>query len=357
MIIRTAAAAVIAMAVLAAAYKIHGMSAEPSATAVISLRYQNASSGLAPDGTFFDMYEAVSDDVMETAAEELGEDPEKIQGSISIRPSGASAGQTVSSDYIMSYRGENGKKVLEAVCSAYETYFRKKHLLTADSVEYEACSFGKGSDPMAYAEYLENEADRFIGFLDTRIKEDDGWKPDEGPSLQTLKGGLDTVKDTEIAQLKTLIENSTAGSGEAASMKYTISVLEDQKKRADSSYEVRREAITLYDSKLFPTVSVPSVTSKDGEYYISTTKTGLDDIYEAAKYFLDASTSIRKDISARKIVLSKRQEAKSSNEDRIEEKVQDIEQDLKEAAEKIRTADAEFLKDHAGKLMEASIET
>lgn len=84
--------------------------------------------------------------------------------------------------------------------------------------------------------------------------------------------------------------------GFARTIAYRNRQLQKKKDQADAQYENRTQAIRdLYDSTLFPTVSIPSV--NNNTYYITTTRTGLDDIYDDTAGFLKTSLDLQRTIT------------------------------------------------------------
>lgn len=276
-----------------------------SAEAVLSLNFPDASVGLAPDGTPYDPYEICSDGVVRRANRGLSKSGMRIDaGSVTIRPSGVSGGMTIATDYVIGYEGAHADECLRALFDAYDAWFRENHTVTAGNLGYAPYPDDLG-EPVLVADYLDAEAARIGRYAGYRMSQAPDWVPDADVStFQSLRSRAQAISDVDVASFRAYVEEhgvSDDMDGLRGMFGYRQRLLARQLGLSDMSYSVRRDAITLYDSRLFPTVSVPSVSG--GQYYIRTTKTGLDDVYDASSYYLEASLSLRKQMTDNDLVI------------------------------------------------------
>lgn len=336
------AGAILVCAAGGAAY-IH---AHQESTAVISLAYQDASRGLYPDGTRIDAYLATSEDVLGAAEEALGY--EIPRESIWVRPSYTGKGATYATDYTITYDGTHGDEVLSAVVNAWDNAF-SAHTGTNRSVTaYE--TYPADMDYLDIASWLEKETEQIRYAANQRLKENKAWTPASGMSYADIVSAADNLQNVTIANLRTyIVQNGISTEPEtlANTIAYRNRELQKRKDQADAQYHNRLKAIELYDSTLFPTISVPSISN--GTYYVTTTRTGLDYIYDAAQDFLNQSLTIQKTITENELLLESMSAQGSPSADEIanaDTLISTIEQQIQDLADQLDKTDAEYEADN-----------
>lgn len=267
-----------------------------SVQAEISLRYEQAGDGLTPAGTRFDAYEILSSDVLENAGKKINMtlDPSDFH----LAPSYAGNGKTYATDYRITYHRRDGEHVLKSVLSEWKKEFTKEAF--PDPVILEYTPPDSDADYLSIESSLEDETDEILRYANSRIKEDGTWMPGDGKkSFSDIAGEAENITNVTLADLRTyIVQNgiSKDAAGFARTIAYRNRQLQKKKDQADAQYENRTQAIRdLYDSTLFPTVSIPSV--NNNTYYITTTRTGLDDIYDDTAGFLKTSLDLQRTIT------------------------------------------------------------
>ena len=309
-------------------------------TAVISLAYQSASRGLYPDGTRFDPYLATSEDVLSAAEDKLGY--EIPRDSIWVRPSYTGRGTTYATDYTLTYDGANGEEVLSAVIDAWADAFSAHTGTNRGVVEYER--YPEDMDYLDIASWLDAETEQIRYAANQRLKADNAWAPSTGMSYADIVSAAENLSAVDISNLRTyIVQNGISKDPEMLenTIAYRNRELQRRKDQVDAQYHNRLKAITLYDSTLFPTISVPSISN--GAYYVTTTHTGLDSIYEAAQGFLDDSLSIQKTITENNLLL-KNAGAEPTDEQisELDSRIEKIEQQIERLVTSIKATDTEY---------------
>lgn len=245
----------------------------------ISLTYQEAANGLNPNGTRFNPYFIISEEVLKKAEEKLGYEINTSNIWISFPSTTNKTSYTT--DFYINYNGDHdGTEVLQAVASSWAQLFEEKYTYNNSSVIYNEPS--EDTDYIYLVTWLSNEASEISSYAKKRMKENNTWN-DDGTTFRTIYDSAQNLIDVEIENFKTfIVQNGVSKDASSLinSMAYKDRLLSDKKQNFEAQYQNRRDAITLYDPTLFPTISVPSISS--GTYYITTTKTGLDYIYDAA---------------------------------------------------------------------------
>ena len=316
--------------------------ARQESTAVISLVYQNASHGLYPDGTRIDAYLATSEDVLSAAEATLGY--EIPRDSIWVRPSYSGKGSTYATDYTITYDGAHGDSVLRAVVNAWENAFSAHTGTNRSVIAYE--SYPVDMDYLDIASWMDKETEQIRYAANQRLKENKTWVPKSGMSYADIVSAADNLQNVTIANLRTyIVQNGISKDPETLenTIAYRNRELQKRKDQTDAQYRNRLKAIALYDSTLFPTISVPSISN--GTYYVTTTRTGLDYIYDAAQEFLNDSLSIQKTITENELLLASISDHGAPSADEIADadaRIGAIEQQIRDLASELSKTDSAY---------------
>ena len=306
-------------------------------TMTLSLVYQNASSGLTPSGTRYDPYLIVSDEIISPIEDEMGID---LNDKIWIRSSPDTKGKSIAAEYVIHCRGlENGDEVLEKIAANYTDYFETHYTMNDSILEYKRPD--KLLDYIEMTDYLEAKTSKITTFITKQIKLDESWCTADGANYQDLLEYGENILDIDIYNLRTFITQNgiTKSATDIKNIyQYKNLLLEMDKQKAQQQYENRRTSIEMYDPTLFPTISVPSI--KNGEYYVTTTKTGLDYIYDAASSFSESAYKLQTSIS--KNELTTKNIHFSGYNAEAEQRIRDIESKITQLIENTKKMDSEY---------------
>lgn len=319
---------------------------EPADTqAEISLRYEQAGEGLTPSDARFDAYEIISSDVLDKAEKKLGRplDPSDFH----LSPSYAGNGKTYATDYSITYHGIDGDEILKTVLSIWKNEFTKAAY--PDPVILDYTSPESDADYLSIEGSLEDETAEILRYANNRAKENSTWMPTDGnKSFADIAEEAQNITDVTLADLRTYIVQNGISKDSAAfarTIAYRNKQLQKKKDQADAQYENRVQAIkNLYDSTLFPTVSVPSVNGNT--YYITTTKTGLDDIYDDTAGFLKTSLDLQRTITDNEQI-SSHLDTSTGSAITASTMIKEAEKKIIQLAEEAKTTDEEYRKEQA----------
>ncbi len=305
--------------------------------AKISLNYQSATQGLNPNGTRFNPYEIVSDEVLEKASEELDYEISKNNVWISLPESGSSS--SISTDYFLYCDSGDKEAILKAILNAWAEKFESTHTASEASLNYAEPS--DDTDYIFLETWLESEANDLLSYAKTRLKADKTWVNSDNVGFQSVYDEIDNFINNDIAKYKTyIIENGITK--DADTLKQTIAykdkLLLNKKNSYDAQYDNRLAAIKLYDPTLFPTISVPSISS--GTYYITTTKTGLDYIYDAASVASTNATDIQTTLNDDTQLVSNMKE--SGTDEKADATYESLINRLTELSDKLKNLDKQY---------------
>lgn len=305
----------------------------------VSLVYQDASNGKNPNGTRYDPYLILSDEVLDPVEKELGFE---VDDKVWIRPAGNTKGESIATEYTLYCKDTDScPVVLIKIAENYTKYFETHYTMNDSILKYE--SPDKKLDYIEITDYLEKETNKITTFISKQLKKDDSWYADDGSNYQDLLEYGENILKIDIANLRAYItETGITENPETIrqSFEYRNLLLDIDRKNLKSQYENRKTAIELYDPTLFPTISVPSVTT--GEYYVTTTKTGLDYIYDAASVFSEEAYKLQKTISKNELVVRNMKEINYGT--KTEQKIQEIERKINYLIEQTKALDEKYKK-------------
>lgn len=321
---------------------------------VISLNYEIASKGLNPNNTRFNSYEIKSNEVLRDVIERL-----KISEMITVDELSESIeidNVSKKEDYILTdyvVRYERNPKigdidpeiVLSTLFDSYYNYFVKNYTTNNRILDYDEPD-KENSDYLDLIDKMEVEVDQISNYINDRMKENVSlFSEDTSASYQSLMDRAKNLKSVDLKNIRNeVIEKGITKDLDLMmnTMAYKNELLNIEQKSSMKAYETRMEAIDLYDSTLFPTISVPSV--NNNEYYISTTKTGLDYIFEDAKRFLKAGLDAQDEISSNTYIITRMNEAgETSTETNLEESINQVEDKIRKLTEDTKATDNAYI--------------
>lgn len=307
----------------------------------ISLTYQEAANGLNPNGTRFNPYFIISEEVLKKAEEKLGYEINTSNIWISFPSTTNKTSYTT--DFYINYNGDHdGTKVLQAVASSWAQLFEEKYTYNNSSVIYNEPS--EDTDYIYLVTWLSNEASEISSYAKKRMKENNTWN-DDGTTFRTIHDSAQNLIDVEIENFKTfIVQNGVSKDASSLinSMAYKDRLLSDKKQNFEAQYQNRRDAITLYDPTLFPTISVPSISS--GTYYITTTKTGLDYIYDAAASASSSSLATQRMIREDELLVANMSDDSSdtANLEMANQMYEKLKDSIQSLGEKLQDLDVKY---------------
>lgn len=322
---------------------------------IISLNYEIASKGLNPNNTRYNSYEIKSEEVLNDVIDRLKVSDRitvpELSDSIEI-DNVSKKEDYILTDYVVRYERNpkiediNPEIVLSTLFDSYYDYFVRNYttnnqILAYDGPDKDNCDYLNLIDKM------EVEVNQIRNYINDRMKENVSLFSDgTSESYQSLMERAENLKTVDLKNLRNeIIENGvTKDRGLMTNvMAYKNELLNIEQKTNMAAYETRMEAIDLYDSTLFPTISVPSV--NNNEYYISTTKTGLDYVFEEANQYLNASLDAQNEISSNTYVINKMAgyDKNRIDETKLNASIQQVEEKIKTLADDTKTTDDSYI--------------
>lgn len=301
----------------------------------VSISFSEISKGCNPDGSPFDIYEVLSETVLESACQKLDNkvNSETLKKHISVTgittdgsfsairqnvfdgndtysyfPSRYTISYSIISDAIKaegraaSLKAVLGQfemppksEILSAVAESYKEYYEKKYVTTSDMFNVD-WGKTKSLDYFNRANEINNILNRINRYLEKRYDEDVKFVSSGGIGFGDLSAEASRIIDTDVEEYKAfIIQNGITTDKDKLlkQLRYVSQKNYDQMQRSRGEYNIMLEGISIYDPLITKVVFVPALDSEN-EFYMNRTKIGIDYLTEnanAAKLLGDEAES------------------------------------------------------------------
>lgn len=311
----------IIIAVVAAVYVIAINS--NSAYTTISASFSEIADGHNPDGSPFEIYEVLSDEVLKSACDKLDNkvDPETLKKHISVTgittdgtfntirqkvldgndtysyfPSRYTITYSIVSDSIAAdgvfasiaavfkqLAMPSKTKILQCVANSYKEYYENNYVLTSEVFDID-WSKTKSLDYFNRASEINNILNRISRYLGKRYDEDVEFVSKDGVSFGDLKDEAAGIMQNDIESYKSFVIQNGITSDRDKLLKqfrYVLNTNNDQAVRSRGEYAIMLDGISIYDPSITKVVFIPALDSEN-VFYMNRTKIGIDYLTEDA---------------------------------------------------------------------------
>lgn len=311
----------IIIAVVAAVYVIAINS--NSAYTTISASFSEIADGHNPDGSPFEIYEVLSDEVLKSACDKLDNkvDPETLKKHISVTgittdgtfntirqkvldgndtysyfPSRYTITYSIVSDSIAAdgifasisavfkqFAMPSKTKILQCVADSYKEYYESNYVLTSEVFDID-WSKTKSLDYFNRASEINNILNRISRYLGKRYDEDVEFVSKDGVSFGDLKDEATGIMQNDIESYKSFVIQNGITSDRDKLLKqfrYVLNTNNDQAVRSRGEYAIMLDGISIYDPSVTKVVFIPALDSEN-VFYMNRTKIGIDYLTEDA---------------------------------------------------------------------------
>ena len=295
-----------------------------SKVVTVTINFASVSKGQNPDGTPFDIYQILSDEVLEAASQKLGgkisaaelkrhlsvsdalmaKTNEQLKQSIldgqnenTYFPTVYSLTYATVSDeirkeglvqqvaaFFKGFAAPSMNRILEAVGQSYQEVYAASYLTYDAMFEIDWASI----DTVDYynrAEALRTEAMRIFRFLqDETNKNPTAGSSSGNLTYADLSNDLWQLINVDIENHKAyIIQNNITTSRKdlLRQFRYMEEIHVEEKERRTEEYRILDEAVDMYDSTTTKVVFIPAL-DQDDSFYMNRTKVGLDYLVEKA---------------------------------------------------------------------------
>ena len=294
-----------------------------SRSITITINSAAVSEGQNPDGSAFDIYQILSDEVLESASENLGGkiSTEELKRHLSVSDAlTAEANQQLKQSildgedentyfptvYCVTYSVISEKisaegivqqigalfksitfpskdRILEAVAESYREFYETSFLTCEAMFEIDWGNI----DSMDYynrAKALRIEAMRILRFLQDKSAENQNIVSSTNLTYSDMENALWKLISSDIENYKAyVIQNHITTSRKTLlrQFRYMEEIYIEEKERKTEAYLILDEAVDMYDSTTTKVVFIPAL-DQDNSFYMNRTKVGLDYLVEQA---------------------------------------------------------------------------
>ncbi len=333
-----------------------------TASTVLSLDYEEASKGLTPNGMWFNIFEIRSDEVMERLIGYAGLEgkitPDELRECVSVQAThdkSVSGGVNyISTSFVVRFtkssaiRRISAEDMLALLCKAYREYFVEHYGYNHSILSFNTNDLKFNDEYLMAVDLLELKCRQLEKYVQLRSRESKNYQdPNTGLTFSSLEQRVSNFYAYDLAKLRSyIIEN-----GIASDRTRLVSML-DYKIRMDSlmhnkmmaAYEEDNKGIQMYDAAMSAVVMIPTEDQKM-QYYMSRTKTGMDNMVIHAQEQLAGTAERMEQIEYNAYLMEK---LKANGSDRMKAEkavgmISEMEASLNNIAADVRLVDNAYL--------------
>ena len=266
-----------------------------TASTVVSLDYQEASKGLTPSETRFNISEIQSVEVLERLIEYAGLQGEVTADDLSkcIRVNATHnrsvSGKVnfISTSYVIEFTNKiniqrrSASTMLSLLCKAYREFFVEHYGINHSILSFDINDLRLNDEYLTVVDLLEIKCNQLGKYVQLRKRENKNYQdPETGITFSALEQRVQNFHTYDLTRLRSYIVESGI-----ANNKPDLNAMLDYKIRMDhllydkfmAAYEEDNKGIKLYDVAMSSIVMIPTEDSSL-KYYMSRTKTGMDNM-------------------------------------------------------------------------------
>ena len=266
-----------------------------TAGTVLSLDYEEASRGLTPNGTRFNIFEIQSGEVMERLMRSAGLEgkitPDELSRCVSVQATHDKniRGDVnyISTSFVVRFteKGDLGGKtagdMLSLLCEAYRDYFVERYGFNHSILSFDVEGLKFSDEYLTAVDLLELKCSQLEKYVQLRARESKNYQdPETGMTFSALEQRVSNFYAYDIARLRSyIIENSIANdrAGLESMLEYKIRMDRLMYDKMMAAYDEDNRGIRMYDAAMSAVVMIPTQ-DQTMKYYMSRTKTGMDNM-------------------------------------------------------------------------------
>ena len=266
-----------------------------TASTILSLDYEEASKGLTPNRTRFNIFEIRSGEVMERLIEYAGLEgkitPDELSECVSVRATHdkSISGNVnyISTSFVVRFTnngavaGRTAEGMLSLLCKAYREYFVKHYGFNHSILSFNVNDLKFNDEYLMAVDLLDLKCNQLENYVHLRRQESKNYQdPDTGITFSALEQRANNFYAYDLAKLRSyIIENGIANdrAGLISMLDYKIRMDNLMHDKMMAAYDEDNKGIQMYDAAMSAAVMIPTQ-DQTMNYYMSRTKTGMDDM-------------------------------------------------------------------------------
>jgi hypothetical protein len=333
-----------------------------TAGTVLSLDYEEASNGLTPNRTWFNIYEIRSREVMERLIAYAGLEgeitPDELSRCVRVK---ATHGKNVSgsvnyisTSFIVKFtsadavRKRSPEEMLSLLCKSYREYFAEHYGYNHTILSFNVDDLKFSDEYLMKADLLELKCSQLEKFVQLRKRESKNYQdPGTGITFSALEQRVKNFYDYDIAKLRSyIIENGIANdrSGLNAMLEYKIRMDRLMYDKMNAAYDEDNKGIRMYDAAMSAIVMIPTQ-DQTMKYYMSRTKTGMDNMALHADAQLTGAAERMEQIEYNTYLTEKMKAngAGRGQREKADAMIREMEESLEKLASDIQAVDSSYM--------------
>ena len=333
-----------------------------TASTVLSLDYEEASKGLTPNGMRFNVFEIRSPEVMERLIDYAGLSgkvtPDELSECVSVKATHDKniSGNVnyISTSFVVRFTNKgltnriSAKDMLTLLCKAYSEYFVEHYGFNHSILSFDADDLKFNDEYLMAVDLLDLKCKQLEKYVDLRSRESKNYQdPDTGMTFSSLKERLNDFYTYDLAKLRSfIIENGIAKdkTGLISMLDYKIRMDSLMQNKMMASYDEDNKGVQMYDAAMSAVVMIPTQ-DEQMQYYMSRTKTGMDNMVKHAQEQLTGTEEYMEHIKYNTYLTGKLSagEADLTKMEKADVMIKDMEVSLDKIASDIQTVDSGYL--------------
>lgn len=289
----------------------------------VSITFAEIAKGCNPDGSPFDIYEVLNDEVLEKACQKLDNKvtPEILREHLSVAgittdgsfnaiwqnvldgndtysyfPSKYNISYSIVSDAIKDdgivasvqaffrhFTLPPTEQILSCVAQSYKEYYIERYVVIDSVFEADWTKIG-ALDYYNRVEEMDNMLNRVGRYLEKRYDGNTKYLSDSGVSFGDLSAEVARIRTNDLGDYKAfVIQNGVTADKDTLLKQFRYVAKENTEKTARSrgEYNIMLEGISIYDPLVTKVVFIPALDA-DNVFYMNRTKIGIDYLVEKA---------------------------------------------------------------------------
>jgi hypothetical protein len=332
-----------------------------TASTILSLEYEEASRGLTPSQTRFNIFEIQSDEVMELLTEYAGLEgkitPDELRECVSVKAThdrNVSGGTNyISTSFVVKFttrgaaRQKPAEEMLDCLCRAYREYFVKHYGFNHSILSFDVDDLKFSDEYLLTADLLEIKCGQLQKYVQLRSRESKNYQdPDTGITFSALEQRANNFYAYDLAKLRSyIIENGIANdrAGLISMLDYKIRMDNLMHDKMMAAYDEDNKGIQMYDAAMSAAVMIPTQ-DQTMNYYMSRTKTGMDNMALHADEQLAGATERMEQIEYNTYLTQKLKTNGSTRmqKEKADDMIRAAQTSLEKLASDIQTVDSSY---------------
>lgn len=326
----------------------------------ISLNYDGAQYGLTPSQGRFDINKIKSDKVIEAAIEKTGDKSLTVENvkpriTIDAKMPKSAVDKTISAiseggsysytpaEFVVYYSqkkkyGQNYTiDFLNALAESYKEFFAKTYSDKNVVLEFDKSNEYSADDYDEICEILTDKVNSMINYLGEKQENGvDFVSNDTGCKYSDLITSLVNIRDINIEKLSAYIRQNQVSKDKDMFLNKKKYLIDSETRNYDylkGASDISNESLNIYDARISGVAFVPAL-DEDNEFYMSRTKTGIDNLSKISYRNGKKATDVKKTIDDYQDQYDKFEKAAESTE-QMHESAESIIAEIEENLDKI----------------------